>query len=192
VVVTPPSGIGDLTRYMTLMEAKGGNRYIDLPGAGAFANIYLLRKNYYFDCYRVPPEAFALLMENLLIPGGQGRLTGQAFAGANLKISFKNKEGQLVREHLQPLQLHNVMVFASLAGLKRSPYAKGKEKEKEKEKGGQLDEQRHALFILPCLGSLERDDYALIESETGSITLKLSPQDLKLIDRADCALEMKR
>ncbi|MDR1979811.1 MAG: hypothetical protein LBQ42_13830 [Synergistaceae bacterium] len=186
VLVTPPSGMDALSQYMALMEIKGENRYIDIPEGGGFANIYLLTGNYYFDCYRVPAEAFALLMENLLQAERQGRLTGKIFDEADLKIAFKNKSGQLIHEHVEPLQLYNVMLFVDLAGLKRSPYVKGKQ--------NQLDEQRHALFILPRLGTIQDDaaDYLLLEGDTASISVKLSPQDIRLVERAECRVEMKR
>jgi hypothetical protein len=188
VVVTPPFGLDALPQYADLMEMGSSNRYIDLPGGGGFANIYLLTKEYYFDSYRIPAEAFALLMENLLRAEKQGRLSGKMFEGADLKIAFKNKEGQLVFEHTQPLQLYNVMLFANLAGLKRSPYVKGKP--------GQIDERYHAFFILPCLGTLRGSaseaDYLLIESETASISVKLPPRDVRLIERVECRIEPKR
>ncbi|MDR2180767.1 MAG: hypothetical protein LBP21_10695 [Synergistaceae bacterium] len=186
VVVTPPSGINTLSQYVDLMEMADANRYIDLPGGGGFANIYLLTQDYYFDSYRVPPQAFALLTESLLRAEKQGRLSGRVFEGADLKIAFKNKGGQLIYEHTQPLQLYNVTLFAGLVGLKRSPYVKGKP--------DQLDERHHALFILPCLGTLQGNaaDYLLIESETASISVKLSPQDIKRIERVDCRIELKK
>ncbi|MDR2176336.1 MAG: hypothetical protein LBO82_10440 [Synergistaceae bacterium] len=185
VAVTPPRGINALSRYADLMETADTNRYIDLPGGGGFANIYLLTRDYYFDSYRVPAQAFALLTENLLKAERQGRLSGKIFKEAALKIAFKNKGGQLVSEHTQPLQLCNVALFANLAGLKRSPYVKGKP--------DQLDERHHALFILPCLGTLQGNaaDYLLIESETASISVKLSPQDVRRIERVDCRIELK-
>jgi hypothetical protein len=186
VVVTPPFGIDALSRYMGFMEMPDQNRYIDLPGSGGFANIYLLTKDYYFDSYRVPAEAFALLMENLLLAERQGRLSGRTFDGAALKIAFKSGGGQLVFEHTEPLQLYNVMVFANLAGLRRAPYVKGRP--------DQLDERRHALFILPCLGTIQGNaaDYLLIESETASISVKLPPRDVRLVERVDCRIEMEK
>jgi hypothetical protein len=185
-VVRPPSGMNDLSQYMALMEMKSENRYIDLPEGGGFANIYLLTKDYYFDCYRVPAEAFGLLLESLLQSERQGRLTGKVFGEADLKIAFKNKSGQLIYEHVEPLQLYNVMLFANLAGLRRSAYVKGKPH--------QLDEQRHALFILPRLGTIPGNaaDYLLIESDTARISVKLSPRDIRQIARAECRIEMKR
>jgi hypothetical protein len=186
VVVTPPLGMNSLSQYLNLMEMTGANRYIDLPGGGGFANIYLLTKDYYFDSYRVPAEVFALLMENLLRAERQGRLSGKMFEEADLKIAFKNKGGQLVFEHTQPLQLYNVTLFTNLAGLKQSPYMKGKP--------NQLDEQHHAIFVLPRLGTIQGNaaDYLLIESETGSISAKISPQDVRRIDRVDCRIELKK
>ena len=186
IVVTPPSGLNSLPQYMELMEVQNGNRYIDIPGAGDFANIYLLKRNYYFDCYRVPAEAFAILMEDLLVAGGQNHLTGRMFDGADLEIAFRTRAGQLVQEHIEPLQLHNVMLFTNLVGLKRSPYVKGSP--------NQLNEQRHALFILPCIGVLgrEADEYILIENEMASISAKLSPKEVQLISQAECSIVMKR
>ncbi|MDR1979726.1 MAG: hypothetical protein LBQ42_13405 [Synergistaceae bacterium] len=186
VVVTPPSELSALSQYMDLMEIREENRYIDLPEGGGFANVYLLTKNHYFACYRVPAEAFAFLMGNLLLAERQGRLTGKMFDEAELRIAFKNRSGQLVHEHVEPLQLYNVMLFTSLAGLKRSPYVK--------EKLNQLDEQRHALFILPALGTIQGDatDYLLLENEMASIPVKFSPQDIRLIDRAESRIKMKR
>jgi hypothetical protein len=186
VVVTPPYGIDALSRYADLMEMADANRYIDLPGGGGFANVYLLKRDYYFDSYRVPAQAFALLTENLLKAERQGRLSGRIYEGADLKIAFKNKGGQLVFEYTQPLQLYNVTLFANLAGLKRSPYVKGKP--------DQLDERHHALFILPCLGTLQGNaaDYLLIESDTASISVQLPPRDVKRIERVDCRIELKR
>jgi hypothetical protein len=170
---------------MGFMEMQGENRYIDLPGSGGFANIYLLTKDYYFDSYRVPAEAFALLMENLLRTERQERLSGKVFDGAGLKIAFKNGSGQLISEYTQPLQLYNVTLFTNLAGLRRSPYVMGKI--------DQLDERRHALFILPCLGTIQGNaaDYLLLESETASISVKLSPWDVRLVERVDCRIEME-
>jgi hypothetical protein len=169
IIITPPTGLNSLSIYMELMGVKKENRYIDIPGAGDFANIYLLKKNYYFDCYRVPAEAFAELIENLLIAGNRNILTGRVFEEATLRIAFKTSTGHLVQEHIEPLQLYNVMLFTNLAGLKTSPFVKGK--------SAQLNEQRHALFILPHLGTLGKDanDYLLIESDLASISVKLSP-----------------
>jgi hypothetical protein len=185
VIITPPSSIASLPQYIDLMELKSGNRYIDIPGAGEFANVYLLKKNYYFDCYYVSSEAFALLMESLLSADGQNRLTGRMFEGADLKIAFINRSGQLVNEHVQPLNLHNVMVFTNLDGFKRSPYTMGKP--------NQLDAQRHALFILPCIGTMaDVNTYLLIENETASISANLPPGDVQQISRADCSIVMRR
>ena len=188
VVVEPPSELDALSKYMDLMELGKENRYMDLPGAGEFANVYLLKKNYYFDCYRVPAEAFAVLMENLLRPETRNRLSGKMFSEAELKIAFKTKAGQLVKEHLEPLNLYNVMIFANLAALNRSPYVKGGEP-------GQLDERRHALFILPCLGTTsgkDANDYLLIESETASISVNLPSKDVQLTSQTDCTIGLRR
>jgi len=38
--------------------------YIDLPDGGGFANIYVLTRNYYFNAYRVAPEAFKRILPN--------------------------------------------------------------------------------------------------------------------------------
>jgi hypothetical protein len=188
IIINPPTELNSLSKYMELMEVKNENRYIDVPGTGDFANIYLLKKNYYFDCYRIPAEAFAMLMENLLIAGEQNRLTGGVFEGATLNIAFKTKAGQLIKEHSEPLQLNNVMVFANLAGLKRSPYTVGK--------SAQLNEQRHALFILPCLGigilGKDKSDYQLIENDIGSISVKLSPKEVQQTSQSECVISMKR
>ncbi|MCL2009994.1 MAG: hypothetical protein FWG71_05540 [Synergistaceae bacterium] len=185
VVVTPPSGIASIAQYMELMEMQKGNRYIDVPGAGNFANVYLLKKNYYFDCYHVSPEAFAALMENLLLSGAHNRLAGRTFEGADLKIAFKDSGGRLVNEHVQPLNLHNVMIFTNLDGLRRSPYVRGNP--------GQLDGQRHALFILPCMGTIDAsNNYLLIENSTASISAKLPPEDMRQVSQADSSIVMKR
>jgi hypothetical protein len=189
VVVTPPTEFDSLLSYMVPMEISRENRYIDLPGVSGFANIYLLKKNYYFDCYRVPTEAFAALTESLLLTGGQNRLTGKMFDEVDLKIAFKSKNGQLIHEYTEPLQLYNVMLFANLDALKRSPWVPGKPE--------QYNEQRHALFILPRLGTIAGNvgnatDYLLIEDAAASISVKLSPSDIKLVENAECRIEMKR
>ena len=186
ILIIPPSNLSSLAQYKELMEVQSGNRFIDIPGAGNFANIYLLRRNYYFDVYRVPAEAFALLMENLLITGGQNHLTGRTFEGADLNIAFRTRDGHLVQEHVEHLNLHNVMLFASLTGLQLAPYVKGLP--------NQLNEQRHALFVLPSIGVLARgaDDYILIKNETASITVELSPGEVQLISHAECTIVMKR
>ncbi|GHV47913.1 hypothetical protein FACS1894204_11760 [Synergistales bacterium] len=189
VVVTPPTEFDSLSSYMAPMEIKKENRYIDLPGVSGFANIYLLKKNYYFDCYRVPAEAFAAVLESLLLKGGQNRLTGKMFDEAELKIAFKSKNGQLIREHKEPLQLYNVMLFTNLDALKRSPWSVGKPE--------QYNEQRHALFILPRLGTIAGNvanatDYLLIEEDAASISVKMSQKDIKLVENAECRIEMKR
>jgi len=185
IQIAPPSGMNTLAQYKELMEVQGGNRYLDIPGIGAFANIYLLRRNFYFDAYRVPAESFAILMENLL-ETQNNRLTGRMFDGADLRIAFRSSGGHLVKEHVEPLHLHNVMLFTSLDGLERAPYVL--------DQPGRLNEQHHALFILPSIGVLGRgaSDYILIKNETAPISVAMSPSDLQLISQATCIIEMRR
>jgi hypothetical protein len=179
--------LDSLAKYKRFMGVKNENRYIDLPGLSGFVNVYLMTKNYYFDGYRLAPETFALLMEALLLPERGGRLGGRIFESASLKTAFKTQSGQVLSEQAMPWDtLGSVMVFTDLAGLRRSPYAKGKE--------GQLDERRHALYILPCFGELASQnpsDYRLIEEDSGSVSVTLSPEDLQRIDHAECFIEVK-
>ena len=187
ILITPPSNLSTLAEYKALMEVQSGNRYIDIPGAGDFANIYLLRRNFYFDAYRVPAEAFAILMENLLAAERHDhRLTGRMFDGADLRIAFRTSSGQLVKEHVEPLNLHNVMLFTSLDGLERSPFVRGLP--------GQLNQQRHSLFILPSIGVLGRgaSDYIMIKNETASISVTMPLAELRQISQATCSIEMRQ
>jgi hypothetical protein len=181
----PPLSTSSLSEYVKLMEMEGGNRYIELPGSGGFANIYLMTKNYYFNCYRVPAGSFARLMERTLIPDRQDRLTGRIFQNAALRMTFKNKGGQKIREYVQPIQLTNAMVFAGVAGLKSSPYTKDRE--------GQLDEQRHSFIIMPFIGiySEKNSDYTLVRNDSAVLPVELSASEIKLVNQVDCQIEVQ-
>ena len=185
VVITPPTSITSVPEYMELMEIQKANRYIDIPGTGNLANVYLLKKNYYFDCYHMSSEAFAVLMENLLLPDGRNRLTGRVFSGADLKIAFKNDTSHLINEHVESLNLHNVMVFSNLEGLRSSPYTKGAD--------NQLNGQHHALFILPAMGTMrDENNYILIENDAASIIAQLPSGETQQISQADSSIQMRR
>jgi hypothetical protein len=165
------------------MEASAGNRYIEVPGAGGFANIYLATKNYYFNCYRVHPDAFAKLLERAFTRDRQGRLAGGAFGGAELVISFHGKGGAQIKEHRQQVNLTNAITFANANGIKKSPYSP--------QKGEVPDEQYHSIFIMPYMGvySARDADYILIENDTAMIEIPMEDSQIKLIEGVECRVE---
>jgi hypothetical protein len=181
----PPVNLASFSDYAALMEITDGNRYIEIPGADGFANIYVMTKNYYFNCYRVPSESFAALMETMLLGDKQGRLSGAVFSEANLVITFRNKGGQKIAEHRQPINLTNAMVFANAMGLKRSSYTLKKD--------GALDELNHSFFIMPFVGvfSGQNADYILVEEDIAKLKVPMESSEIKLIDRIDCEIEAK-
>jgi hypothetical protein len=182
----PPPPSESMSQILKLMEASAGNRYIEAAGAGGFANIYLATKNYYFNCYRVHPEAFAKLLARLFTPDRQGRVTGGAFGGAELVISFRGKGGVRLREHRQRLSLTNAITFANAAGIKKSPYSP--------QKSGLPDEQYHSIFIMPYMGvySAKDADYTLIENDAALIEVPMEDSQIKLIEAVECRVEMPR
>ena len=184
VTVSPPSEISSLSEYLKLMELGEGNRYIDFPDSGGFANVYVLTKNYYFNCYRIPTESLSALMESLLRSEAGNRLGGKVFGEADLEILFRSKAGQSIHEHKEPLRLFNVMLFTDMKGLKRSPWPMGKQ--------NTADERYHALFVLPALGTVQGDDYLLIEKDRAHLSIELAPQDMNLIHHVESKVYLQR
>jgi hypothetical protein len=182
----PPPPPESMSETLRLMEASGGNRYIEVAGVGGFANIYLATKNYYFDCYRVHPEAFAMLLERVFETDRQGRLTGGAFAGAELVISFRGKGGVRIKEHRQRVSLTNAITFANAQGIKKSPYSP--------QMGGLPDEQYHSVFIMPYMGvySARDADYALIDNDAAMIEVPMEDSQIRLIEAVECRVEVPR
>jgi hypothetical protein len=178
----PPPPPGTFSEYARLMEISDGGRYIESPAAGGFANIYVMTKNYYFNCYRVAPEAFAPLLESVFAAGGGGRLTGGAFGKSELVITFRAKGGQKIAEHRQKIAMTNAMVFANAGGLKKSPYAA--------QKKGPLDERNHAVFIMPFIGVLSDGgaDYSLVENDAALLRVPMKPEQMKLTERIECEI----
>ena len=176
----PPESMSDI---LNLMEASGGNRIIEVPGVGGYANIYLATKNYYFDCYRVHPEAFAKVLERAFTQDRQGRLEGGAFGGEELVISFRGKGGVQIKEYRQKISLTNAITFANAKGIKKSPYAP--------KKGEPPDERYHSIFIVPYMGvySAKDADYILIENDTAVIEVPMEDSQIKLIEGAECRIE---
>ena len=180
----PPPPPTSMSGILNFMEASAGNRYIEAAGVGGFANIYLATKNYYFNCYRVHPEAFAKLLENTLTRDRQGRLSGGAFDGAELVISFRGKGGVQIKEHRQRLSLTNAITFANAKGIKKSPYAP--------QKNELPDERHHSVFIMPYMGvySAKDADYILIENDTAMIEVPMEDSQIKLIEGVECRIEV--
>jgi hypothetical protein len=181
----PPEKIASFSAYADLMEITDGNRYIDLPGVGGYANIYVMTRNYYFNCYRVPSESFAALMKSVLETDRRGRLSGGVFSEASLILAFRNKGGQKIAEHREPINMTNAMVFANTGGFKRAAY--------DPKNGGEPDEQNHSIFIMPFVGVYSNDkaDYALVENDVAKLQIPLKANELKLIDSIECEIEAK-
>ncbi|MDR1508931.1 MAG: hypothetical protein LBS53_04775 [Synergistaceae bacterium] len=182
----PPRPPESMSENLKLMEASVGNRYIEVPGAGGFANIYLATKNYYFNCYRVHPEAFAKLLEQAFTLDRQGRLAGGAFSDAELVISFRGKGGVRVKEHRQHVRLTNAITFTNAGGIKKSPYSP--------QKGELPDEQYHSIFIMPYMGvySAKDADYMLIENDAAMIEVPMEDSQIRLIEGVECRVETTR
>lgn len=181
VTVEPPAFPDSLPRCRELMEMPNGNRYIDLPDGGGFANVYILTRNYYFNAYRLAPEAFARLMEALFRANRQGVLGGALFGQSVLNMDFKGNGEAVLLSHAEPLQLHNILLFTDLHALKKSPWAM--------KKNGPPDERSHALFILPAFGTLQGDDYLLLRADEAELEVKASADVLKAVKRVDCSVE---
>jgi len=180
----PPPPAAAFSAYEPLMEISKGNRYLETPGASGYANIYVMTRNYYFNCYHVPAESFAYLMESILKVGNHDRLTGGVLSEANLVITFRSKEGLAITDdHRRPLRLSNAMVFANVSGFKRKPYVL--------KNNGPLDEQNHSIFIMPFVGILTSDgtDYDLVENTVLKLQISVPPDQMRLIERIDCRIE---
>ena len=183
VSVTLPVSVDSLPRYRELMDLRDGNFYIDLPDGGGFANIYVLTRNYYFNAYRVAPEAFSRLVENLFRPDRQGMLDGRSLGKAGLKLEFKSGGGAVLLTHTEPLQLHNVLFFIDLPALKKIPWSVRKH--------GPADERRHALFVLPAFGTLQDGDYLLIRTDEAELEIPVPPDILKTVKKVDSSIVLQ-
>lgn len=183
VSVTPPVSVDSLPRYRELMDLRDGNFYIDLPDGGGFANIYVLTRNYYFNAYRVAPEAFSRLAENLFRPDRQGMLDGRSLGKAGLKLEFKSEGGAVLLTHTEPLQLHNILFFMDLPALKKTPWSVRKH--------GPADERRHALFVLPAFGTLQDGDYLLIRTDEAELEIPVPPDILKTVKKVDSSIVLQ-
>ncbi|CAM1378384.1 hypothetical protein [Fretibacterium fastidiosum] len=180
VSITPPVSVDSLPRYRELMDLRDGNFYIDLPDGGGFANIYVLTRNYYFNAYRVAPEAFSRLAESLFRPDRQGMLDGRSLGRTDLKMEFKGGGGAVLFTHTEPLQLHNVLFFMDIAALKKTPWSVRKH--------GPVDERRHALFVLPAFGTLQGGDYLLIQADEAELELPVPTDVLKAVQKVDSSI----
>ena len=180
ISIAPPVSVDSLPQYRELMELKAGNRYIDLPDGGGFANVYILTHSYYFNAYRIAPEAFVRLTEALFQPNRQGMLGGRSLSGAGLKLEFKSEGGTALFSHTEPLQLHNILFFADIPALRRAPWFV--------KKHGPADERWHALFILPAFGSLQDGDYLLIQADEADLEVKAPADALKSVKRVDSSV----
>jgi hypothetical protein len=116
----------------------------------------------------------------------QGGLTGGAFGGAELVISFRGKGGVRIKEHRQRVSLTNAVTFANAGGIKKSPYSP--------QKGGVPDEQYHSIFIMPYMGvySARDADYALIDNDTAMIEVPMEDSQIRLIEGVECRVELPR
>ena len=180
VSIAPPTSVDSLPQYRELMELQEGNRYIDLPDGGGFANVYILTRSYYFNAYRIAPEAFVRLTEALFQPDRQGMLGGRSLSRAGLKLEFKSEGGTALFSHTEPLQLHNILFFADIPALRKAPWFV--------KKHGPADERRHALFILPAFGSLQDGDYLLIQADEADLEIKAPAEALKSVKRVDSSV----
>lgn len=91
-VVTPPQSITNIYQYLKLMRLEKQNQYIDTE-RGGFANMYILTSDYYFNAYRITPNAFIRLVEGLFVEKS-GRLTGCVVTKAELNIDFLTAQKQ--------------------------------------------------------------------------------------------------
>lgn len=178
-VVTPPQSITNIYQYLKLMRIEKQNRYIDTE-RGGFANIYILTSDYYFNAYRITPNAFIRLVEGLFVEKS-GRLTGCAVTKAELNIDFLTAQKQNKYKYTAPMGLQAVMFFLNVIPLGQKAW--------NLKNHGPLDESRHALFIFPVVGVLQNRDYQLIEKEENQITISL-PRE-KLMDVSTTASYIK-
>jgi hypothetical protein len=125
-------------------------------------------------------------LERAFTQDRQGRLSGGAFGGAELVISFRGKGGIQIKEHRQRISLTNAITFANAAGIKKSPYSP--------RKGAPPDERYHAIFVMPYMGiySANDADYMLIANETAMIEIPMEDSQIRLIKGVECRIETPR
>lgn len=151
-VVTPPQLITNIYQYLKLMRIKKQNRYIDTE-RGGFANIYILTSDYYFNAYRITPNAFIRLVEGLFVEKS-GRLTGYAVTKAELNIDFLTAQKQNKYKYTAPMRVQAAIFFLNVIPLGQKAW--------NLKNHDPLDESRHALLIFPVVGVLQNRDYQLI------------------------------
>ena len=167
VSITLPSDIRAIRQYISLMEIEAENRVIR---PGGYANVYIQSRDYYFNAYRINPDAFIKLANTLFAADSRGRLsTKQGYC--ELNISFAGGHGQ--RMDFPPVGLrnmNNIMFFMDTVALSRYPLSAGK-----------YDEGHNALFIIPAFAFEDKDgkDYTLYQEDSGDIpAIKVSAEEL--------------
>ena len=184
VFITNPYPVRAIRQYMNLMDMESENRLIRPESR---ANIYVQTRDYYFNAYRVNPEAFGRLIEAIFQADTRGRLSTRQGYG-ELNISFVGRQGQ--KMDLSPVRLsnmNNIMFFMDTAAITRNAWVAGK---------NSYDDTHHALFILPAFSfeNDDRKDYSLYQEDTGELPpIKVSAEELMSIEKGSvhCSVNLK-
>lgn len=158
-----------MRQYMKLMEIETENRKIK---AGGYANIYIQTQNYYFNAYRVTPDAFRALAEKMFTLDGRGnfsRMNGRA----ELNISFVSDNGDILPFKPAGIKnMQNVIFFMNVANASIIPFMT---------QHNFNEERRNALFIFPAFG-FENEygrDYNLWQEDSAALPpIKVSAEKL--------------
>ena len=169
ITISPPDPVKTMRQYLRLMEMETENRSIRPSGS---ANVYIQTRDYYFNAYRVVPEAFGKMIEAVFKADSRGNLlTKQGFG--ELKIEIAGENGRTLP--ITPMNisnLNNIIFFMDTASLALHPWVVNMDL---------YDEQHHAIFILPAFGFENEDgrDFSLYQEENAELPpQKVSAEEL--------------
>lgn len=183
--ITPSENIRTIGQYLKLMEVNDGNRVIKDSG---YANIYVQTRDYYFNAYRVIPEAFRELVYGLFESDGRGNFTGMK-GNAELIINFTNESGRLVPSKPAGIKnLRNIMFFMNTPEPSMFSWIS---------RNDLSNEIGNAVFILPAFGFDEGQgrEYVLYQEENAELpAVKVAAEELLNLGRgssAQCSIVIK-
>ena len=186
VSMTPSQNIRNIGQYLKLMEIENGNRIIKTSG---YANIYVQTRDYYFNAYRVAPEAFIELVKTLFIYDDRGTFNGMR-GNAELVINFMNESGKLVPSKPAGIKnMRNIMFFMNTPAPSAFSWMS---------RNDLSDERQNALFIFPAFGFDDEQgkNYVLYQEESAELPpIKVSAEELLNLGNgssAQCSITIKR
>ncbi|MBR0257008.1 MAG: hypothetical protein IJQ58_04655 [Synergistaceae bacterium] len=163
--VSPSANVKRMSQYLSLAETENGNRLI---GKSGYANIYIQTRDYYFNAYRVDPEAFVNVVRSLFRTNSGG-MKGTA----ELEVNFVGESGRIVPSKPAGIKnLRDIMFFVNNSPT--SMFSWGRRE-------SQSDQKNSAIYIFPAFSfeTGQTRDYALYQEENASLPrVKVSAEDL--------------